>query len=139
MDKIMQAVKYYQCPGCVVGKGIECYVKSNSGVGCDKHVAGTDLLPYVGRIFLGMPKGFCRMGFQDNLKINIFENKSQQEEVHVYNEFNVPVWKYQDKLGVIIRGYMPRLNYGFIHVILDCDIKLIDCLEITDTDLNDMD
>ena len=103
---------------------------------CDKHVVGTTILG-LGKIFLGMPKGFDRLGQCDNTKIYIFETL---KDGWVYDKFNIPVWKYKDELGhIIVRGISPRINTPFIHVFLEDCLSKIDCIEITSTDIREMD
>jgi len=125
-------VKQYQCVGCVNGTG-ECFSKDDCGIGCGKHFAGTMATPFVGSFLLGLPKGFCRLGEQKDLRPKIFETSEQQEMEWEYDELNVPIWKHKTKEGhIIIRGYMPRLNIGFIHIILKGDFDRIKGFEITE-------
>ena len=135
-DRIKNAVEGYQCPGCVGGSDISCYKKSEQNdLSCSKHCAGTTLLPFVGRIFLGMPKGFNRLGRVDDMKISIFEKPEDFE----FNHLNVPVWKLLDKNGnTFVRGLSPRINNPFIHIYLGDYMKDIDCIDI-EPYLKDMD
>lgn len=134
---IKKAVETYQCPGCVTGSNISCY-ESVYKVECENHVAGTTIQPYVGRIFLGMPKGFNRLGPDDEYKIYILETLASCEWYKT--KFNIPVWKYLDRQGnTLVRGISPRLNKGWIHIFLeDCRDK-INCIEITNKDIEEMD
>jgi hypothetical protein len=134
-NKIKEAIEEYQCSGCVCGSGIECYEKGG-GEECKKHVIGT-LISGIGKIFLGMPKGFDRLGVFHTQKICIFSTFSNGWG---YNKFNIPVWKYLDQKGnVLVRGLSPRTNTPFLHIFLcDC-LKEIDCLEITNKDIDEMD
>ena len=58
-----------------------------------------------------------------------------------YDKFNVPIWKHKNENGhVIVKGIMPILTRPFIHIIIDCpDFDNIDCIEITEQDINEMD
>lgn len=133
---VKEIVEKYQCLGCVCGNDISCYEKDYDTVGCSRHVAGT-LLSDIGRIFLGMPKGFNRLGLCDKTKITIFENF---EDGWGYNMYNVPVWKYLDKNGnTIVRGICPRVNWPWIHIFIDNHMSKINCLEITQKDIDEMD
>lgn len=127
-------VNEYQCPGCVCGSSTDdgCFKEADGkSISCQKHCAGTMAMPVVGRFFLGMPKGFNRIGTQKDLKIEIFKTQAEQEAQWVYNEYNVPVWKHKNKAGhIFIRGYMPRINEGFIHIILKGDYDKIKAFEI---------
>lgn len=138
MDKtIKDAIERYQCPGCVGGSDTSCYEKGDS-LGCKNHCAGTMGFPVMGRFFLGLPTGFCRLGTCDSTKINIF--RSLKESDWSYDKFNVFVWKYLDEYGnTITKGLSPRINFPWIHIFLENCIKDIDCIEITTKDLNKMD
>jgi len=135
---IKSAIEEYQCSGCVSGCNISCFMKNeNGGVGCGKHHAGT-MITGIGSIFLGMPRGFDRLGENRKLKPIIYETFKSSE--WTYNVFNIPVWKYVSKEGhTFVRGIMPRRNEPFIHIFLeDCKDK-IDCLEITQSIVEEMD
>ena len=83
-------VKKYQCLGCISeGKG--CYECDTDGdISCSKHISGT-FTNYAGKIFLGMPKGFNRLGCNRLQRINIFENYSNMKINWGYDKLNVPV------------------------------------------------
>jgi hypothetical protein len=134
-EEFKLAIEEYQCSGCVHGNDINCYWGDNSG--CEKHCAGT-LIPNVGVIYLGMPKGFNRLGKYRDMSFRIYEGfeKSDWE----YDMWNVPVWKHKNKEGhTIVRGFMPRRNEPFLHVFLEDCLEKIDCLEITQEDIDGMD
>lgn len=136
MEKIIKnAIEEYQCSGCMNGSGISCFKPSENSVGCSNHYAGT--LTSIGKIFLGMPKGFNRLGEIKNLKPTIFKTF---EESWKYDLFNIPTWKHVTKDGhTLVRGLSPRINAPFIHIYLeDCSDK-INCLEITQKELDEMD
>lgn len=138
MDKkTKEIIERYQCPGCVCGSDISCYKKDNDGVGCDRHCAGTTIMPQIGRIFLGLPNGFCRLGKCENIKISIFDEFEKGWE---YDKFNVPAWKHLDEYGnTLVRGICPRLNNPWIHIFIGNHLDKIDCLEITQKDIDGMD
>jgi hypothetical protein len=135
-----EAVKEYQCSGCVSGPFEKCYKKAGCGCSCIKHVPGTVITPFVGTICLGMPKGFDRIGpidIQKRQLIYIFES---YEDAFTMDKFNIPVWKYTDKFeNTLIRGIQPRLNMPFILVILENCGNKFDCYEITENDIENMD
>jgi len=134
--KSEDAVQEYQCSGCVNGSYPDCY-KTGGNLACDSHCAGTMASGGIGRFFLGLPKGFCRLGFCDKTKISIFEHI---KDGWGYDKFNVPVWKYLDKHGnTIVRGMCPRINAPWIHIYLGDFLKDINCLEITQEDIESMD
>lgn len=140
-DNLKKAVEEYQCPGCVTGSDISCYENASTvGSACSSHCAGTRITPYLGRIFLGMPKGFNRLGESDTASIIIFNDAAHQRNDFLYDKLNVPVWKYKNSNGdVFVRGLIPRLNNPFLHIIIGGNIDSIDCLEITQKDIEGMD
>ncbi|MCK5611224.1 hypothetical protein KAR91_55655 [Candidatus Pacearchaeota archaeon] len=138
-EKTKKAVEEYQCLGCVCGSGTECYEKIDLNLACVKHVAGTSSIG-VGVFYLGMPTGFCRKGQGNEMKINIFPNFESLKSVWEYDKYNVPCWKHLDQnSNTLVRGLSPRVNEPFLHVVLGDHIDKIDCLEITESDLEGMD
>lgn len=133
-----EAVKEYQCSGCMSGPYPECYeTEAGYGIGCRKHYAGTGV-SYIGKIFLGMPHGFNRLGHYDEMKPIIYED-FVEEEVE-FNKWNVPVWKHLDKHGnTLVRGLRPRLNEPFIVIFLGNHLGKIDCREISQEEIDGMD
>ena len=97
-------------------------------------IAGT-FITGIGKIFLGMPKGFNRLGKQEDMRIRLWTNFNDE-----YNMWNVPTWKYKNKQGhTIVRGLMPRRNEAFLDIFLEDCIDKIDCQEITNEDIRNMD
>jgi hypothetical protein len=137
-EEIKNAIEEYQCPGCACGGDVSCFENNiNGGVGCAKHVAGT-FVTKIGAIFLGMPRGFNRLGVQVQLIPLIFETFESSE--WKYDKWNIPTWKYLSKEGhTFVRGISPRKNEPFLHVFLENCIDKIDCLEITQEDVDFMD
>ena len=88
-QNIKNAVEKYQCPGCVCGCDISCYKGDGNGE-CEKHVAGTRISS-IGRVFLGMPKGFHRLGHYEELKLNIWSAFDSLQSLWAYDKFNIPV------------------------------------------------
>jgi hypothetical protein len=131
---IKDAVEEYQCPGCVSGYNTSCYKKDEYSNSCKEHLAGTILFPS-GTVFLGMPKGFNRTG-ELKTKIRIFEKFDEAG----YDFFNVPVWKYLNENNhTLVRGISPRINLPFLDIILENCIDKINCIEVTQKDLDRMD
>jgi hypothetical protein len=134
-EKIKDAIEKYQCSGCVCGSDVSCYKPSETEA-CGKHVVGTAVTG-IGKIFLGMPKGFNRLGPAETMAINIFKSISDGWK---FDFLNIPVWKYLDSNGnTIVRGISPRINSPFLHVFLGDCMDNIDCAEITNDDLDGMD
>lgn len=144
-EKVKEAIETYQCSGCSAGCDVECgRFEKGYSLSCFHHFPGTIIFPSVGKIFLGMPHGFNRTGSgigTPNLKIDIFKTlEGKNKDFAYYDKFNVPCWKYKNEKGhTMVRGLSPRANEPFLHIILEDCIKDIDCLEITDEDINGMD
>jgi hypothetical protein len=135
--KFQKAIEEYQCSGCVSGSDIECFKNHDGGIGCGKHHAGT-IAPGIGNFFLGMPKGFDRLGENTKMKPYMFENWESFD--WGYDKFNIPVWKFKNENGhTLVRGMMPRRNESFIHIILEDCIDKIECRELTQEDIDEMD
>jgi len=133
------AVKEYQCPGCVNGPYKECFIPSVDHQGCASHFPGTVLMG-LSSVFLGLPKGFNRLGFSDKTKVSIFESYESAKSVWKYGWLNVVVWKHLDDNGnTIIRGLSPRINYSWIHVILGDCIDKFNCCEVTKEKMDEID
>lgn len=134
-----EAIQEYQCPGCVRGPFPSCCVRNidpDYGCACNAHQPATTQ-SHIGLIFLGLPKGFCRLGDSKRTKISIFESEADGWE---YNKFQIPIWKHIDKLGnTLVRGICPRINDPWIHIYLNSHGEIINCLEITDQDIKEMD
>ena len=140
---IEKAIKDYQCAGCIHGSDPKTCSKfitnSTMGEGCIEHFASTTLYP-IGKIFLGLPKGFNRLGSIDakEFRPNIYS--SFESSPWTYDNLNVPVWKYLTKDShTIVKGICPRINLPFIHIFLEDCIAKIDCIEITEDFLESID
>lgn len=130
---VIEAIKEYQCPGCMIGPDENC-LKTENGE-CLNHVAGSFVAPVVGWVFLGMPKGFNRNAKE--VKIRIYNTLQDYGD---YNFLNVPVWKYKDKNGnTFVQGLMPRLGRPFYHIFLTDCMNEINCHELTEAELNSID
>jgi len=147
-DNIKDAIEEYQCSGCMSGSDISCFKTDEIGnsAACGNHRAGT-LITGIGKIFLGMPKGFNRLGVgfggDANLRIDIFEKHEDswaKNDATGYAKWNIPVWKYKNEAGhTFVRGLSPRTNRPFLQVILEDCMDKFDCLEITQEDIDGMD
>ena len=137
-ENIKLNIEDYQCTGCVAGSDVSCFEKNETGgVGCGKHFSGT-MISGIGNIFLGMPKGFNRLGFATKMKPNVYETFESSD--WDYDMYNIPVWKYKNEKGhTFVRGIMPRRNEPFIHIYLEDCLNKIDCLELSQSDIDGMD
>lgn len=128
-------IENYQCAGCVNGHNFKCYVKGEF-LECEKHCPGTMFLGQ-GMIFLGLPKGFNRLGPVTEMRLKILSDINVWGE---YDKYNIPVWKYLDEYGnTLVRGLQPRLNDTFLHIYIGDQRDKINCLEITNEDIEYMD
>lgn len=135
--KLKKAIENYQCTGCSVGSDIRCFTSDSFGEGCGKHFSGTGVLGGIGKILLGMPKGFNRMGEQKELRPKIFKSFSDYGS---YDKWNIPTWKYKDEFGnTLVRGLMPRRNEPFLHVFLEDCLDQVNCYLVTPEDVEFMD
>lgn len=137
--KVKRAICEYQCSGCSKGHNLECFEENPvGGVGCGGQSAGT-YVAQIGNIFLGLPKGFNRLGHHERMVPTIFES-FDKFEWGPYDKFNVAVWKHLTKEGhTLVRGLMPRRNEPFLHIFLENCINKIDCAEITEEEIVEMD
>lgn len=138
-EKVKLAVETYLCPGCVKGCDLSCYDKSKFGdESCKNHCPGTYILG-IGRIYLGMPKGFNRI--QDDTILQIFKTFDDVIKVYgKYDKYNVPVWKTVTPEGfTIVRVMQPRLDRSAVHIILENCSDRISCYEVSKDDIEFMD
>jgi hypothetical protein len=134
-NNVKNAVKEYQCSGCTSGNYETCFKKNeNEGIGCGKHFAGTMILG-IGKIFLGMPKGFNRLGKNEEMLPVIFDKFEDN-----YDKWNIPTWKHLNEQGhTLVRGLRPRKNEPFIHIFLEDCLDKINCFEVSQDDIDKMD
>lgn len=131
-----KAVKEYQCVGCFKVSSPECFSEDrNGGIGCGNHSAGTSGIG-IGKIFLGMPKGFDLLNECTRMKPLIFESFEKAQTP--YDMYNIPVWKYLKNGHTFVRGLSPRINTPFIDIYLENCIDKINCLEITEQHIANM-
>lgn len=137
MEKnIKKAIENYQCAGCMVGGDTSCFHTDNIGIGCGQHYSGTSI-GGIGKIFLGLPKSFSRLGDSKDMRPKIFNKFSEYGN---YDKWNVACWKYKNEEGhTLVRGLMPRRNEPFIHIFLEDCLDKVNCYELTEEDINYMD
>jgi len=137
-EEIKEAIEEYQCSGCTSGSDTSCHTSAFGGVGCGRHSAGT-IMHGVGKLFLGMPIGFNRLGVHERLQPVMYKEYSDHSKSG-YNMWNIPNWKHLNEDGhTIVRGLMPRRNEPFLHIFLEDCIDKINCLEISAEDIEGMD
>lgn len=120
--RLLKMVEEYQCPGCMHGcspKTCDKYKLATGGYGswCDGHRPSTFMMN-VGRIALGLPKGFNRYGSgvdpepRQKTTIRLFAAVTP-----VWDKFNVAVWKMVKDGALFVRTYSPRVNACYVDVI----------------------
>lgn len=121
-DTQREMIMNFQCPGC----SADCVSCSNCdfddlGNGmfrCSNHSAGT-IMGGVGKIALGLPKGFNKVGAVGNnltefsTNVRLVENPESTQ----YNFFNMPIWAMEEDGYLFVRCYCPRINFGYVDVI----------------------
>jgi len=118
----LQMIDEFQCPGCIHGVNTtECekFEKRDDGtLACKNHRPST-FIGGIGRIALGLPKGFNRCGTMEwpetpHCFIRLYEKPKDRTE---YNKFNMPVWAMEKDGFLFVRCYSPRVNWTFVDVI----------------------
>lgn len=134
----IEAIETYQVPGAVGDFDPNNFEVQDGAYGWGDHVSGT-MATGIGKFYLGMPKGFCRLGHIEDMDLLIF--KDYEQYIGFFNlPYNVPCWKYLDEHGnTLVRGLMPRINRPFICVVLGDIRDKLNCLEITKEDIDQMD
>jgi hypothetical protein len=134
------AVKTYQCPGCVDGPYPACYKKDPVG-----SIGRCFPLPWNANARYSVKPPFHAKKNFPNTGLYIFINAEKFHEEctpknpssalktnGLYDNFNIPVWKYLDEHGnTLVRGLKPRINTPFLHVFLWDARDEIQCLELT--------
>jgi hypothetical protein len=128
---VKEAITEYQCAGCSRGCGVDdCFVIGYDHDGCSNHKIGTHITNGVGKVALGMPKGFNRVADQDVNFIALHEKYSRDTLATAM--YNIPTWKHLDKHGnTHVRIATPRLNSGYVLIYLENCMDQFDCMEIT--------
>lgn len=127
---IVQMVEEFQCPGCVNGHEPKSCQAFNlienqgcTGSRCTNHSPGTNMLG-LGRIALGLPKGFNRYGLFPGKSDSIADAIDGQmivrlwdKQVPKYNHYNIPVWRLERNGFLFVRAFHPRLNASAVDVV----------------------
>lgn len=126
----LDMIREFQCPGCSVGtypdEGCEAYKLDEDPYmfHCSAWHPGT-FMGGVGRIALGLPKGFLRTGAVDlEIMKHYFRLHESPEACPEFNRFNVPVWAMEENGYLFVRTYSPRNNWLYIDVIKDGKIEM---------------
>lgn len=123
-DKLKVMVETFQCPGCVAGGDTSCGVFEPetgwSHGACKSHVAGTLIMPG-GKVYLGMPKGFNRVGVIPYKR----DGASASNNVRLWaagtdpgwDRLNVAVWAMEVDGHLFVRTFAPRVGQHFVDVV----------------------
>lgn len=128
MEKKLELIKKFQCCGCTCGsdpetcKNFKLYeLPSENILWCSGHSAGTILMG-VGKIALGLPKGFNRVGNiancldYDKRTTNIRIHPQEEKSSMGYNNLNVPVWAMEYEGDLFVRCFCPRINFTYVDI-----------------------
>ena len=122
MPDVEKMISNFQCPGCLKGSSpcTECpsfHLNHEFGWNCKNHIPGT-IMVGVGKIFLGMPKGFNKVGACEQIGEQMVIIRFWQEgEKPFWDYLNIPVWAMEEYGYLFVRTYCPRVNRGYIDVI----------------------
>jgi hypothetical protein len=130
----------YICHGCVNDSFDTCFELKfgEKDISCKNHCAGT-FITGIGKILLGMPKGFNRYGSNDIEILIYLDFNDRPPYPYNYEIYNIPVCKHFDGDCTLVRGLSPRVNKPFIHIYKGDVRDKIECLEISSTDIENMD
>jgi hypothetical protein len=130
-DPKIQMIEKFQCPGCVCGLNTTKCDKFNiedlgrNSFQCSGHVVGTRILGVRSNLLvLGLPKGFNRVGNQNQEKGSIVRLHLNPEKT-LFDKFNVAVWAMEEKGYLFVRTFVPRLNETHIDVIKKGTLALV--------------
>lgn len=124
----LQMIDEFQCPGCIHGHGTETCPKfelkdeRNGGkphfFAC-KNWRPSTFMGGVGRLCLGLPKGFTRTGMVEfgDKSFDYIRLYEKPEDLSSYDKFNIPVWAIVVKGYLYVRCYSPRNNWLFVDVV----------------------
>jgi hypothetical protein len=129
-----EIVERYQCRGCVSGSYGECFEQSYYyNLSCENFVVGAPKTPKW-EVLPTLPNGFNRI--TDKTEIGIYDHFEPSE----FDQFNIPIWKYlSPEKHTYVRGLSPRVSRLFIYIYTIDVLSQIDCVEITDKMIEEMD
>lgn len=123
MNKVqLEMIEDVQCPGCINGSDTKCGAfkphESNGCFHCLQWRPST-FLGGVGRLCLGLPKGFTRTGMVEfgDAKFSYIRMYEKPEDMPGYDKFNVAVWAMEKDGRLYVRCYSPRNNWLFVDVV----------------------
>lgn len=132
----LEMVKEFQCPGCSCGIDPETCKRfdlaseswgfhSNSGFHYCKNWLPSTFFGGIGRVALGLPKGFCRIGVLDFEKVTCYVRLHESPKDIRYNKLNVAVWAMVQDGYLFVRVFSPRINTTYVDIIKDGSLDLV--------------
>ena len=124
MKTPLKLIEEFQCPGCIHGinpKTCQKFELNKDVLSCANHHPST-FASGIGRIALGLPKGFNRIGQLEFLP-NTCYIRLYEKEPPKYDKFNIPVWAMEQDGFLFVRCYCPRINATFVDVIQGGKLK----------------
>lgn len=113
-----EMIEEYQCCGCTLGSDTNCgsfnYNLDRGAFCCKSHSAGT-FIGGIGRVVLGLPRGFTRVGHSEGQLVRMWIAGKYPD----WDKFNVPVWALEQDGYLFVRTFMPRINQSLVDVIKD--------------------
>lgn len=124
-------VEEFQCPGCTIGYDTNCGKfrpgDAFGGRQCTSHSAGT-IVPGVGFVQLGLPKGFNRItkpfrvpGDGNYTNVRLHDSPATYQP----DRLNVAVWAMEVDGHLFVRTYNPRVDATFVDVIKGGTLALV--------------
>lgn len=128
-----EMIEKFQCPGCSLGCDTDCgsfrFENDKEGFQCGAWSPGTFIMPG-GRLCLGLPTGFNKLGPVDLTKIrryismfaspeDISDEKVNPTDIFSgkYNKLNLPVWAMEKDGYLFVKVFSPRRNLPLIQII----------------------
>ena len=128
----LKMIDEFQCPGCIHGTDPETCSQyklivtndaNHTWFACENWRPST-FMGGVGRICLGLKKGFNRTGRLDFEKVYPYLRLFEVENRPEYNRFNIPVWAIEKDGYLYVRCFSPRSCWVFVDVIKDGKIEM---------------
>lgn len=120
----LQMIDDIMCPGCIHGtdhKTCPQFELDDDGFFNCRNWHPSTFLGNVGRLAIGLPRGFCRTGMVEfgEKPFTYIRLYAKPEDMQTYDKFNVPVWALEKDGYLYVRCYSPRCNWLFVDVVKD--------------------
>ena len=120
-----EMIEKFQCPGCISGSNTtcgscKCEEIDNIFFNCAAHYPGTREIG-IGQLYLGLPKGFNKVGPIYFSEIDIRKNNirlfSNASNILSYDNLNIPVWAMEEDGYLFVRVFLPRRGETYVDII----------------------